>query len=53
MACDKRHPYLTREFWENNKFWKNEYHGKHEIYEEIHRDIMKSFKVKEDLIKTK
>ena len=39
MASEKRHPYLTREFWKKNKFWKNEYHGKHEVYEEIHKSI--------------
>ena len=51
MASDKRHPYLTEEFWKHNKFWKNDYHGKHELYEEIWESIMKSFQTKENLIK--
>lgn len=49
----QRHPYLTREFWEKNRFWENEQHGKHEVYEEIWKSIMDSFYVKDDKIKAK
>lgn len=53
MASEKRHPYLTREFWEKNKFWENENHGKHEVYEEIYKSIMAGFYTKEDNITKK
>lgn len=51
MASDKKHPYLTKEFWENNRFWDNEYHAKHDVYEEIHKSILNTFYHKDDYIK--
>lgn len=51
MASERRHPYLTKEFWEKNTFWRNEQHGKHEVYEEIWKSILNSFHHKEDIIK--
>jgi hypothetical protein len=53
MASEKRHPYLRKEFWEKNTFWRNESHGKHEVYEEMYQNIMKTFYHKEDNITTK
>jgi len=53
MASEKRHPYLTKDFWEKNTFWRNESHGKHEVYEEMYQSILKSFYHKEDNITTK
>lgn len=43
MASDKRHPYLTKEFWENNKFWETPMHGKKEQYIKMHKRIIDSF----------
>lgn len=50
MPKPRKHPYLTKEFWEENKFWKNEMHSKHEYYEETIKSIIDSFRVKEDNI---
>ena len=46
----RRHPYLRKEFWEENKYWKNDMHKNHEAYEERINNIINSFKIKEDLI---
>jgi hypothetical protein len=49
----KRHPYLTKEFWNNNTFWRNEMHSNHEQYEERYKAIIDSFNIKDDNISTK
>ena len=46
----RRHPYLTKKFWEKNRFWENDLHRNHKEYEERINNIIKSFNVKEDLI---
>jgi len=43
MAYDKRHPYLTKEFWEKNQFWETPLHGNKEQYRKMHKRIMDSF----------
>lgn len=53
MASKKKHPYLTKEFWEKNTFWRNELHGNHEIYEETYKNIIDSFPIMEDNITVK
>jgi hypothetical protein len=50
MSKTRTHPYLTKEFWEQNKYWKNDMHKNHEAYEERINNILDSFKIKEDFI---
>jgi hypothetical protein len=48
----KRHPYLTKEFWDNEKnhYWKNDFHNNQEYYEDTLKRIQESFRVKDDYI---
>lgn len=50
MTSRRRHPYLTKEFWDKNTYWRNELHKNHELYEETYKNIMDSFIIKEDHI---
>lgn len=50
MPKMRKHPYLTKEFWEKNTFWKNDLHKNHEEYEERVNNIINSFRIKEDNI---
>lgn len=43
MASTKRQPYMTKEFWQKNKFWENDLHGRHDLYEEFYNQIMEEF----------
>lgn len=46
----KTHPYLTKEFWDNEKnhYWKNDLHKNQQCYEDTLKRIKESFRVKEN-----